>query len=70
MAVAVGAACGAWAVVYAGEVGGVVGVDALGFADGPGDFVVYGVGAGVAAFVADVGHVGEGVRPCPAPSAC
>ena len=66
-AVAVVSACGAGAVVYAGEVGGVVGVDALGVAYGPGGFVVDGVGVGVSALAACVGHGGEDVRPCPAP---
>lgn len=69
-AVAVVSACGAWAVVYAGEVGGVVGVDSLGFADCPWGFVVYGVGVGVAAFVAAVGHGGHDVCPGATPVAC
>ena len=66
-AVAVVSACGAWAVVYAGEVRWVVGVGALGSAYGPGGFVVDGVGVGVSALAAGVGHGGEDVCPCPAP---
>lgn len=69
-AVAVVSACWAWAVVYAGEVGGVVGVDSECSAFGPGGFVVDGVGVGVAAFVADVGEVPEGVSPEGSPCSC
>ena len=68
--VAVVSACGAWAGVYAGEVAGVVGINAECFAFGPGGFVVDGVGVGVAAFVAEVGHgVHDVCSPGP-PSPC